>query len=78
MDEKKLRQLLKKANLRASEVVRKRDKAYKENGVSDETPETDLIRLIIENPSLLERPIVEVGNTAVLARPIQKALELVN
>jgi arsenate reductase-like glutaredoxin family protein len=31
---------------------------------------------MIEFPVLLQRPIVEVGDRAVLARPIEKALEL--
>jgi arsenate reductase-like glutaredoxin family protein len=33
--------------------------------------------MIVKNPNLLQRPIVEVGNKAVLARPIEKALEVV-
>ena len=77
LDEQKLRSLLKKAGLKPIEVVRKRDKVYKESGLSEDTPDNELIRLILEHPSLLERPIVEVGNKAVLARPIDKALELV-
>ena len=36
-----------------------------------------IIKLIIENPGILQRPIVEVGDKAVLARPIEKALELI-
>jgi arsenate reductase-like glutaredoxin family protein len=34
--------------------------------------------LIIENPALLQRPIVEFGDRAVLARPIEKAFDLIN
>jgi arsenate reductase-like glutaredoxin family protein len=33
--------------------------------------------MILKNPNLLQRPIVEVGNKAVLARPVEKALELI-
>jgi arsenate reductase-like glutaredoxin family protein len=37
-----------------------------------------VIKAMVEDPSIIQRPIVEVGDTAVLARPIEKALELLN
>lgn len=77
LTEDKLRQLLKKANLTPSQVLRKREKIYKELNLSEETDSDKLIKLIIENPILLERPIVEIGDKAVLARPIEKALALI-
>lgn len=77
LSEDKFRDLLKKANLKPSQVLRKREKIYKELNLSEETDSDKLIKLIIENPNLLERPIVEVGDKAVLARPIEKALALI-
>ncbi|MEO8073114.1 MAG: hypothetical protein ABI686_07680 [Acidobacteriota bacterium] len=38
----------------------------------------ELIKIIVRNPSVLQRLIVEVGDKAVLARPIEKAFELIN
>jgi arsenate reductase len=35
-----------------------------------------VIKAMIEDPSIIQRPIVEVGDKAVLARPIEKALEI--
>ncbi len=78
LTEENLRELLKKANLTPSQVLRKREKLYKELNLAEETDADKLIKLIVENPTLLERPIVEVGDKAVLARPIEKALELIN
>lgn len=72
----KLRELLRKANLTAFDVVRKGEAVYKELKIGEVTDENELIKLIVENPSLLQRPIVEVGDWAVLARPAEKALEL--
>ncbi len=77
LTEEKLRDLLKKANLEPFEVLRKGEKIYKELSLSPETPPDEIVRLIIENPNLLQRPIVEVGEKAVLARPVEKALELI-
>jgi arsenate reductase (glutaredoxin) len=77
LSEAKLRDLLRKANLAPKDVLRKKEPVYKELGISDETPPDEIIRLIVEHPSLLQRPIVEVGERAILARPAEKALDLI-
>ncbi|MCW5959437.1 MAG: hypothetical protein KIS76_04695 [Pyrinomonadaceae bacterium] len=78
ISETKLRDLLKKAGLNAADVLRKGDQVYKELNLGDETDQDKLVKLIVENPNLLQRPIVEVGDKAVLARPIEKALDLID
>jgi arsenate reductase len=75
--EDKLRDLLRKAQLSAFDAVRKNEAVYKELNVSEVKDEGELIKLIARNPSLLQRPIVEVGDRAVWARPVEKALELI-
>ena len=57
-------------------MVRKKEAEFKELGLNDGTPDTDLIKAMVEHPNLLQRPIVEVDDKAVLARPAEKALEL--
>jgi len=69
--------LIKKTGLRPKDVVRKKEAEYKELGMSDDTPVSELIKAMVEHPNLLQRPIVEIGNKAVLARPVEKALELI-
>lgn len=76
LSQEKLRELLEKANISAFEVVRKNEPVYKDLKIADVKNEAELIKLIVENPSILQRPIVEVGDKAVLARPIEKAAEL--
>ena len=78
LTEEKLRDLLRKANLSPFEVLRKKEPIFKELNLTEETAPDEIVKLIIENPALLQRPIVEVGDKAVLARPIEKALELIN
>lgn len=77
LDEAQLRSLLDKGGLSARDVLRKREKAYKELGLDDESiGEDELIRAIVENPGLLQRPIIERGDRAVLGRPIERVREL--
>ena len=42
------------------------------------TPDEEVIKAMVGDPNLIQRPIVEVGNKAVLARPIERALDLLN
>ena len=78
LSEEKLRDLLRKAHLSAFDVVRKNEAVYKQLNVADVKDEDELIKIIVRNSSLLQRPIVEVGSCAVWARPIEKALEIIN
>jgi arsenate reductase len=78
LTEEKLRELLKKANLTPFDVLRKAEPVYKELKISEIKDADALIKLIVENPGILQRPIVELGSRAVLARPVEKALELIN
>ncbi|MBL1214423.1 MAG: Spx/MgsR family RNA polymerase-binding regulatory protein [Ignavibacteriae bacterium] len=73
----KLKTLLKKMDMKPSELLRKNDKAYKELDLKNKNlTETQLLDLMIENHDLVQRPIVEVGDKAVLARPVERIEEL--
>ena len=76
LTEQKLGALLNKAGLRPFGVLRKGDPAFRELALTVDTPDDEIIKAIIANPGLLQRPIVELGDKAVLARPIEKALDL--
>ncbi len=77
LTEDKLRDLPRKAQLSPFAVVRKSEAVCKELKVSEVKDESELIKIITQNPSLLQRPIVEVGDRAVWARPVEKVLELI-
>ena len=72
-----LRELAKKLGMPAFQLLRTKEKQFNELGFTPETPEGDVISAIVANPGLLNRPIVVVGNSAVIARPIEKALDLI-
>jgi arsenate reductase len=75
LGEEKLRELLSKAGLRPRDVVR-----MKEPGASELALEDDeaTLRALVERPELLQRPIVERGERAVLARPVENVLALLD
>ena len=75
--EKKLAGLIKKTGLRPYEVLRRSEPEFKDLGITAESADADIITAMVEHPSIIQRPIVEVGEKAVLARPIEKALELI-
>lgn len=78
LSESKLKMLIKKTGLRPFDVVRQKETEFKELGLSEETPDAELIKAMAEHPNLLQRPIVEVGDKAVLARPVERAIELID
>jgi arsenate reductase (glutaredoxin) len=72
-----LRNLLNKLDLLPFDVLRKADASFKELNLSKETPTDEIIAAIVKNLNLLQRPIIEIGDKAILARPIEKALEFI-
>lgn len=76
-DEKKLTSLLKKTGLKPYEVLRRAEPEFKGLGITADSPDADVIKAMVANPAIIQRPIVEVGGKAVLARPIEKALEII-
>lgn len=66
----KLKALLKKAGLTAKDVMRTKEEIYHALDVANaDKPEEELIELIVKHPDLLQRPLVEKGETVILARP---------
>ena len=74
---RKLTELIRKANLKPRDLLRKSEAIYKELGLAeDKFSDSELIALMIEHPDLLQRPIVERGDRAVLGRPIDNVKAL--
>jgi len=73
----KLNELLKKAGLSARDILRTREPAYRELGLADPAlDERALIDAMVEHPELVQRPIVERGDRAVLGRPVERVRAL--
>ena len=77
LSKKKLTELLRKMDMKPRELLRKSEAVYKELGLSeDKFSDSELIALMIEHPDLIQRPIVERGDRAVLGRPTENVKEL--
>lgn len=76
LPEATLRDLLRKAGLRPRDVVRTREARAEGVGPDDGRSDDEIVTLLVEHPELLQRPIVEKGDRAVLARPVEKVREL--
>lgn len=68
-----LRELIGKLNLSARDILRKDEPPA---GHLATAPEDEIIKAMIENPDLMQRPIVVRGNQAKLCRPPENVLEL--
>lgn len=68
--------VLKKLNMKASELLRTGEDIYKELNLKNIDDEDKLIDIMVENPILIERPIIVKGEIAVIARPIENLEEL--
>lgn len=74
LTEPELRDLLRKADLQPSEALRMREEGARE--LADAGDEEAIIAAMVQRPQLLQRPVVVNGDRAVLARPIERVLEI--
>lgn len=76
--EEELERLVMKLGIPAVELVRKNEPLFKEKYKGLELNEHEWIRVMHENPQLIERPIVVKGHKAVIGRPTENVQELID
>ena len=73
----KLKDLLRKMGMPARDLLRTKEPIYKTLGLAGrELSDDQLIDLMVEHPDLIQRPIVEKGPRAILARPAERLREI--
>ncbi len=70
-----IKDVLKKLGLSARELMRTKEAIYKELDLKNVEDESQLIQAMAENPKLIERPVVIMGDKAVLGRPPEKVID---
>ena len=72
-----LRAILSKLGMKPRDLLRRGEARYAELKLNERALSDDaLIELMVENPILIERPIVVSGNKAALGRPPERVLEI--
>ena len=69
-------EILKKLKMQAKDLIRKGEPDFKDNFKGKEMNEGEWIEAMVKYPKLIERPIVILGNKAIVARPTEKINEL--
>lgn len=71
-----LRRIVELLGVRPIEIVRRGEAVFAELGLSDATPDDEVLRAMAEHPILIERPIVVRGGRAVVGRPPETVREI--
>lgn len=70
--------IIEKLGITPIELVRKNELIWKENYKGKNLSDKEIVRAMIENPKIMERPIVENGGKVVLGRPPENVLKIIN
>ncbi len=73
-----LKEVLKMLGISARELMRTKEAIYKELNLKEETDEDKLIEAMVENPKLIERPVVIKEGKAAIGRPIENIIDLLD
>lgn len=72
-----LKEIINLLNISPIQLVRKNEKIWKEEFKGKELSDAEIITAMVENPKLIERPIIINGNKAVIGRPPESILEII-
>ena len=73
----KLKELLKKMGIPAVELIRKNENIFRKLKFDEKKySEDEIIDLMVKHPDLIQRPIVEKGSRAILARPAERLKQI--
>lgn len=77
--EAELDRVLELLSLEPRDLMRKKESAYRDNGLDDPDLGRDrLIRAMREHPVLIERPLVLAGGRAAIGRPPENVLDILD
>ena len=73
----KLKELLQKMRMEAHDLLRTKEDVYKKLDLGKRhLTEDQILDLMVKHPDLIQRPIVEKGDRAILARPAARLKEI--
>ena len=73
----RLIELLRKMGIGARDLLRTKEPIYRELDLASRTlSDEEIVELMVQHPDLIQRPIVERGDRAILARPAERLKEI--
>ena len=72
-----LKEIISLLGISPIQLVRKTEQIWKENYKGKELSDIEIIKAMIENPKLIERPIVIPKNKAVIGRPPENIISII-
>ena len=76
--EEEIKEILKMLGIKAEQLVRKKEPLYKENYEGKKISNKEWIKILHDNPILIERPILVNGDKAIIGRPMETIVEFLN
>ncbi|WP_406683939.1 arsenate reductase (glutaredoxin) [Seonamhaeicola sp. MEBiC1930] len=73
-----LQEIINLLGIKPIELIRKNEAIWKQNYKGKDLSESEIITAMIENPKLIERPIVINGDRAVIGRPTEKIFDIIS
>lgn len=73
-----LKSIIKQLGVKPIEIVRTNESIWKEKFKNQSFTDDELIQVMVENPKLIQRPIVFDGKSGVLGRPAENITEFIN
>lgn len=77
-DKKTLQEILNKTKMKPSDILRKNEILWKKEFSPKKPSEEQILKLLVEHPNLIERPIVTHSTSGVLARPLGNLIEFLH
>ena len=74
---KELKAIIKLLGIKPIDLVRKNEAIWKADYKGKDLSDAEIIKAMVENPKLIERPIVINGNKAVIGRPPETILDII-
>ena len=78
LSKEELKALLHKLGMQPSELVRKSEDLYNEQYEGRNITEEEWFNILVQNPILIQRPILELPDRAIIARPPERVFEFIN
>ena len=73
----KLEELIRKMKISPRQLLRTKEAAYRTLGLADASlSDGQIVDAMVAHPDLIQRPIVEKGSRAILARPAERLKEI--